>query len=61
MTVHEVLTSINDIRSLTCPPSVGEGPKEIGIDQTIEADAKLLALQERLLNDYGKDPQTTTF
>lgn len=47
MTVLAVLTAINDIRKLT--PGL------------IEADNKLLDLQERLLNDYGNDPQTKTF
>jgi hypothetical protein len=59
MTVHEVLVKINDVRLLTSPPNTGE-TKEIGIDQITVADAILLALQERLLNDYGDDPQSTT-
>lgn len=58
MTVHDVLTAINDIRKLTCPPATGE-TKTIGIDQVVEADAKLLDLQERLLDDYGDKPQST--
>lgn len=58
-TVHDVLTAINDIRKLTSPPITGE-TKTIGIDQLIEADNKLLDLQERLLDDYGDKPQSTT-
>ena len=59
ITVHDVLTRINDIRKLTSPPDLGE-TKQIGIDQIVEADGMLLDLQERLLDDYGHDPQTTT-
>jgi hypothetical protein len=56
MTALEVLNKINEVRALTSPPGEGE-TKEIGIDQITEADAMLLQLQERLLEDYGNSDQ----
>lgn len=57
MTVHQILEAISDVRKLTSPPDAGE-TKTVGIDQVVEADQKLLDLQERLLDDYGLDLQT---
>jgi hypothetical protein len=46
MTITEILTAINEVRLLT-----SQSPA------MIEVDAKLLDLQERLLDDHGHEPQ----
>lgn len=59
ITAHEVLQALNKIRLLTSPPDAGE-TKVLDIDTITEADQQLLTLQERLLGDYGNDPQSAT-
>lgn len=60
MTVHQVLTKINEIRKHTSPPGKGETVVR-GIDQITAADALLLDLQEKLLDDYGDQLQSAAF
>ena len=54
MTVHEVLTAISAIRNITVKRQT------LTKSELLEVDAKLLDLQERLLDDYGNEPQSTT-
>lgn len=61
LTIHDVLLKINEIRKLTAPPLEGPPPKVVRVDKVLEADALLLDLQERLLDDYGNGPQSETF
>jgi len=57
ITAHEILKQINEARRHTAPP--GTKPKSFSIDDLVEADKILLALQERILDDLGLRPQGT--
>lgn len=54
---YAVLTALNEIRKITCPPAEGE-TKKFDIDNLVEADNKLLELTEKLLDDYGEEKKT---
>lgn len=57
MTAFQIISAVEEMRKLTCPPSEGK-VVERGIDQIVEVDRLLLDLQEKLLDAFGNDSQT---